>query len=97
MGRKFLPLKKRYRNQGVHGVNHTIGKGEAESSILSRSTSFPLTILRAKVTERHPRANALAIRGCPREAKACAGRRRARRVTHGFWRSTRFGHRDDPL
>jgi hypothetical protein len=31
---------------GSSVVEHSLGKGEAESSILSRSTSFPLTILR---------------------------------------------------
>jgi hypothetical protein len=35
--------------------------------------------------ERHPRPNALTIRRCPRNAKSCAGRRRAQGVTHGFW------------
>jgi hypothetical protein len=51
---------------GSSVVEHSLGKGEAESSILSRSTSFPLTFLRAKVTERRPRANVLAIRGSRR-------------------------------
>ncbi len=43
---------------GSSVVEHSLGKGEAESSILSRSTSFPFTIRRRKVTERHPRRNA---------------------------------------
>ena len=46
---------------GSSVVEHSLGKGEAESSILSRSTSFPLKILRGKIA---PRPHALTIRGC---------------------------------
>src|SRR5256885_16269375 len=50
---------------------NSLGKGEAESTILSRSTSFSLTILHVA------RAPTLWASEGPCEAKSCGGRHRA--------------------